>query len=89
MTFHDTRKRLPPLPPPLPQIAQPVVGEDAGHHGFADRHGADADAGIVPSLRDGGGLVTFDRAYRRQDRSQHRVLRESLSKGWVSAENGG
>src|SRR5262249_15154389 len=24
-----------------------MIGDDARHHGFADRHGADADAGIM------------------------------------------
>jgi uncharacterized protein YjiS (DUF1127 family) len=36
----------------LPAMAQQVIGDDAGHHGLADRHRTDADAGIVPSLRE-------------------------------------
>ena len=31
---------------PVPQI---VVRNGAGNHGLADRHGTDADAGIVPA----------------------------------------
>jgi len=31
----------------LPAMAQEMIGEHAGHHGLADRHRADADAGIV------------------------------------------
>src|SRR6516165_9936426 len=31
----------------LPAMTQIVIGDHASHHGFADRHGADADARIV------------------------------------------
>ena len=34
----------------LAAVSQVVVSKRACHHGFADGHGADADAGIVPSL---------------------------------------
>ena len=30
-------------------MTQDMVGDDAGHHRLADRHGPDADAGIVPA----------------------------------------
>ena len=39
-----------PAPNPLPALGpveQQVIGEHAGHHGLADGHGADAEAGIV------------------------------------------
>ena len=43
------RLRLQPtlqnLPAHLPAMAQEMIREHAGHHGFADRHHADADAG--------------------------------------------
>ena len=45
------------LTPHLPAIAQKVIGQHAGHHGFADRDGADADAGVVAALGDDLGLV--------------------------------
>jgi phosphonoacetate hydrolase len=35
---------------PLFAVAQQVVGEDAGQHRLAHRHGADADAGVVAAL---------------------------------------
>lgn len=49
------------LHPPLPAtssnstaalrpVAEQVVGQDQGDHGFGDRHGADGDAGIVPAF---------------------------------------
>src|SRR4051794_14962941 len=31
----------------LPAVPKEMVGQHAGHHGFADRHRANADAGIV------------------------------------------
>src|SRR5690242_21430700 len=34
----------------LPAMTQEVIGQHAGHHGLADRHGADADTGIVTAL---------------------------------------
>jgi hypothetical protein len=37
-----------------------VIGEDAGHHRFADRNGADADAGVVPAMGFDLDLVTID-----------------------------
>src|SRR5262245_17953932 len=54
----------------LSTLAEIVVGDDACHHGFADRDRADADAGIVAALGDDLGLlaVAVDRAPRRQDR---------------------
>jgi hypothetical protein len=36
----------------LGPVAQQVVGQDAGHHRLAHRHGPDADAGIVAALGD-------------------------------------
>ena len=47
-----------------------MIGDDACHHRLADRHGADADAGIVPALGDDLGLVAVavDGAARVQDR---------------------
>src|SRR5947209_8889208 len=52
-------------------IAEEMVGEDAGHHGFAHRDGADADAGVVPAMRLDLDLVQFrvDRAHRLEDRA--------------------
>ena len=38
------------LVPDLPAVAQKLVGEHAGHHRLPDRHGANADARIVPAL---------------------------------------
>ena len=38
------------LPAGLRAMPQQVVGEDAGHHRLAHRHGADADAGVVAAL---------------------------------------
>src|SRR5262245_24487285 len=51
----------------LPQI---VIGEHACHHRLADRHRADADARIMPSLGDDLGLapVAVDGAARGEDR---------------------
>ncbi len=40
----------------LGAVAEEVVGEDAGEHGFADGHGADADARVVAAF---GGEVDF------------------------------
>ena len=34
----------------LAAVAQELIGDDAGHHGLADRHGANADAGVVAAL---------------------------------------
>ena len=41
----------------LATVAQEMVGEHAGHHGLADRHGADADAGVVAALGDHFGIL--------------------------------
>ena len=51
-------------------MAQEVIGEHAGHHRLANRHGADADAGIVAPFGDDLGVVSvaINRATRRQDR---------------------
>src|SRR6185437_6561680 len=52
-------------------LTQQVIGEHDRHHRLADRHGADADAGVVPAL--GADLdllaVDVDGAARRQDRA--------------------
>src|SRR6266446_1606587 len=68
--------RLRPLERPsrafthLPAVTQIVIGEHACHHGLADRHRPDADAGVVAAL--GGDLgfaaVAVEGAARRQDR---------------------
>ena len=34
----------------LPAMPQEMIGQHAGHHGLADRHRADADAGVVAAL---------------------------------------
>ena len=54
----------------LAAVAQEVVGQHAGHHRLADRHGADADAGIVAALGDDLGVLVGGRhrLARRQDR---------------------
>ena len=41
----------------LPAMAQEVIGQHDRHHGLAHRHGADADAGVVPALGGDLGLV--------------------------------
>jgi hypothetical protein len=44
-------------------LAQEVIRQHAGHHGFADGHGPDADARIVSPLGDDlGGLARAVRA---------------------------
>ena len=43
--------------PTCAAMTQIVIGEHAGHHGLADRHRADADAGVVAALGDDLGLV--------------------------------
>src|SRR5829696_2840319 len=52
-------------------VAQQVVGQDARRHRFADRHAADADAGVVAAVRLDLDLVAVgvDRAHRLQDRA--------------------
>src|SRR5262249_1681682 len=37
-------------PAGLAAVSKIVVSDRAGDHGFADRHGTDANAGVVPSL---------------------------------------
>ena len=51
-------------------MPQQMVGQHAGHHRLAHRHGADADAGIVAALGDDLGLVAVavDGPARGQDR---------------------
>ena len=44
-------------PPHWRAVAQQVVGEHDRHHGFADRHGTDADTRIVAALGDDLRLV--------------------------------
>src|ERR1043166_6541981 len=44
------RREWPGRPiPDLPALTQIMVGNDARHHGLADRHGADAEARIMPA----------------------------------------
>src|SRR6266849_6000971 len=54
----------------LPAMAQEMIGEHAGHHGFADRHRADADAGVVAAFGGdvGVGALAIHGAARGQDR---------------------
>ena len=51
-------------------MAQQMIRDHTGHHRFADRHRADADAGVMTALGRNIGLVTgvVDRAPRRQNR---------------------
>ena len=51
-------------------MAQEMIRQHAGHHGFADRHRADADAGIVAAFGQDVGVVAaaIDGLARRQDR---------------------
>src|SRR5262245_64689911 len=51
-------------------MTQELVRKHAGHHGFADRNGADADARIVAAFGDNLGFAakTVDGAARLQDR---------------------
>ena len=44
----------------LRAVAQQMIGEHAGHHRLADRHGADADAGIVAAVGLDLDLVAVD-----------------------------
>jgi hypothetical protein len=50
-------------------MAQEMIGEHAGHHRFAHRNGANADAGIVTAFRNNLSLFAeaIDRAARRQN----------------------
>src|SRR5262245_54629510 len=43
----------------LPALTQIVIGDDACHHGLADRHRANADTGVVPPLGADIGLDTI------------------------------
>src|SRR3954447_22893095 len=61
----------------LAAMAQIVVGEDAGDHRLADRHGADADAGVVATL----GLD-----FRRLVRAGHRGARAEDRGGRLDRE---
>jgi len=59
-----------PLRPDLPAMPQKMIREHAGHHGLADRHGADADARVVTAFcRDVGlaALATVLRGDRIDD----------------------
>jgi hypothetical protein len=47
-----TRVALRPSLPYLPPVPEIVIGDGAGYHRLADRHGADADAGVVAALGD-------------------------------------
>ena len=40
-------------------MQQDVVGEDAGHHGFADGDRAYADAGVMAAFGDDLGLIAL------------------------------
>jgi len=75
----------------LAAMAQMMVGKHAGHHGFADRHCADADAGVVAALGDDVRLaaVAVDRQPRRQDRGRrlHRKTRDDRLAGGNAAQN--
>lgn len=53
----------------LPPVPQEMVGKHDGHHRLSDRHGADADARVVPALGDDLGLVSLpvDRPARREN----------------------
>ena len=55
----------------LGAMAQELVGDDAGHHRLADRHGADADARVVAALGDDLGRLVVAR---------HRLARRSGSR---------
>ena len=54
----------------LAAMHQIMIGQHACHHRLADRHRADADAGVVAALGDDLGVaaVAVDRPARRQDR---------------------
>ena len=41
-------------------VKKKEVGKNAGHHRFADRNGADSDAGIVPAFGDDFGIFSGD-----------------------------
>jgi hypothetical protein len=81
-----------PLRPDLPAMPQKMIREHAGHHGLADRHGADADAGIVVAFcRDVGlAALAIDGVARRQDRRRrfHRKARHHRLAGRDAAQAG-
>src|SRR5205085_7164104 len=72
-------------------IAQEVIGEHNGHHRLADRHGTDADAGIVAAMRLDLDLMTLavDRAHRLRDRAGRLdgEAHDNLLPGRDAAEN--
>src|SRR6266566_3693329 len=78
-------------PPDLPAMSEKMIGQHAGHHGLADRHRADADAGVVAALgrNVGVGALAVDRAARRQDRGGrfHREARHHRLAGGDAAQN--
>ena len=57
-------------PAGLAAVAEVMIGEHDGHHGLSDRHGADADARIMPAFGRDFGLVAcgVDGAARGEDR---------------------
>src|ERR1700730_17828213 len=72
-------------------MAQEMIGEDAGHHRFADRNGADADARVVPAMGFDLVLVALDidGAHRMQDRARRldREAGDDVLAGRNAAEN--
>src|SRR5208283_3255815 len=75
----------------LAAMTQIMIGDDACHHGFADRHGADADTRIVAPFSRYFGLaaVAVDGAPRRQDRRRglDRETRDHRLAGGNAAED--
>mgnify|MGYP000023500347 CR=1 FL=1 len=71
----------------LPAMAEFVVGEDAGEHGFGDRGGADADAGVVAALGADVGVfaVLRDRLALGEDR-RGRLHREAGDDGLAGGD---
>ena len=72
-------------------MPQKMIGQHARHHGLADRHGADADAGIVAAFCHYFGIsaAAIDGAARRQDRGGrlHRKARHHRLAGGDAAQN--
>ena len=68
-----------------------MIGEHAGHHGLADRHRADADAGVMAALGHdvGIGAAAIHGAARRQDRGcrLHREPRHHRLPGGDAPQN--
>ncbi len=60
-------------------MAQERVGQHAGHHRLADRHGADADAGVVAALGDDLGFLAL---------AGHRLPRAEDRRGRLDGEAG-